>query len=99
MKRWNVCPASRRPKGILTNSNNPNGVMTAGFGDICFMDRDLMISTAKIYLWTNLLAMQRCGKVVQVRHRVPVGYSLRIKGSVILAGSPVSIWFGDHVQC
>lgn len=31
-KRWKVCAAFRKPNGILTNSNNPNGVMMAVFG-------------------------------------------------------------------
>ena len=29
MNRWNVCAAFLSPKGIFTNSNKPNGVVTA----------------------------------------------------------------------
>ena len=58
-----------------------------------------MICSDEVNFRENSGASKRCGKVLDVGYRVPVGYCVAIQCTVVAARSPVS-WclFRDHVE-
>ena len=68
-------------------------------GNIVRFHRDLVVCTYKINLAEDSGTMEGCSEILNVRNRVAIRDGMRVQGTIIATGIPVT-WglFGDHVE-